>query len=386
MLMRCNSAMSGFVCSALTSDQFATVTSTMRGTKQAITIFKPTPIVRKVAILLAVALLATIHQAAGQSEQQTTKQQGDGADQHGASSSAHHHQAASKVVKCTRQSIVLARQTLMHELDQMNDFNSIWFNDLAKDELIEEQRQSLSKIVMSGAGTQLLNGDGQPLVEIESSYFRPIGSGQHPNAVPTSRSMAAGALPLDQQQQQQQQSHLGLSNNLLQPINIKLIRRHQQDRCYLHTEKDQFTYVVSLSLGPIEHNLDVVYNLPRELRISQPVDWTYGQIRMHIPRMNYEVSLKQAASYKLNGSGISNNNGQQSHGCPLEIADVTYLSGGPSLGPQTVSIETSGLAVTNQTMLQLERLFDDYTRPTVSSRLRQMLKFYLNSKTLPLSA
>lgn len=247
------------------------------------------------------------------------------------------------IQKCTKQSILLARQMLAHELVHINQFNSIWFNDLDKDELLEGQKHSLSNIVMSGAGASLLNSNGQPLIEIESSYFR-------------------------QQQQQQQQG--GHAQN--QPITIKLTRRHA-DRCYLSTEKRQFTYILGLSLGPLEHHLDVVYNLPKDIGLSQPLSWRYGQISVSVPKMNYEISLRQVAP---------DNGNHLIAGCPLEISDVTYLQ---NTHAPSASIQSFGLAVNNQTLQQIDRLFDDYTRPTVSARLRQMLKFYLNSKTLPLA-
>lgn len=260
------------------------------------------------------------------------------------------------IQKCSRQSVILARQMLIHELELTTSYNPIWFNDFDRDEMIEEQKQSLSNIVMSGAGTTLLNSDGQPLMEIEASYFRPLGANSHyrqSTANVTSRQMAA------------------VPNQTTQPISIKLIRRHS-DRCYLHNEKAQYTYVIGISVGPFEHNLDVVYNLPKELRLSQPLDWRYAQISLLVPRMVYEITLKQPADYKLNSIG----------GCPLEVSDVTFISS--SANKSQFSILTSGLANNNQTAKQIDRLFDDYTRPAVSNRLRQVLKFYLNTKTIPL--
>jgi len=246
--------------------------------------------------------------------------------------------------RCSRQSIVLAKQALAHELNTINSFNSIWFNDLDKDELIDVQKESLGNIVMSGAGGQILGTDGRPLFELEASWFRP---GQ-PSGYGTNRSEPA------------------------EGIQMKLLRRHP-DRCELDTTRARYTYVFGLILGPIEHNLDLVYNLPKELRFSQPTDWTYGQARLIVPKMSYEITLQQNANYKLNSPS----------GCPLEVSDVTYLSSAPY--KSQVSVLTSGLATTNQTSMNLERLFNDYTRPTVSSRLKQALKFYLNAKTLPLS-
>lgn len=279
---------------------------------------------------------------------------------------------------------------LVHELNQMNNYMPIWFNDLDKDELIESQRHSLSNIIMSGFGTKLLHSNGQPLVEIESSYFR------------SARPASFG-----------HNSHHYNSNNVngtssrystsQAPLSIKLIRRHQ-DRCYLNIDKSQFTYVIGLSIGPIEHHLDVLYNLPKGLSLGQPIDWRYGQITLHVPKMIYEVTLRQLSTYKLSSLSPFTSN------CPLDIVDVLYLppnlyttSAPPStlqtdgqqqlatnsIGANTnkppMSITSSGLPLNNQTLLQVERLFDDYTRPTISRRLRQMLKFNLNTKTLPLA-
>jgi hypothetical protein len=275
--------------------------------------------------------------------------------------------------KCARQSIILARQMLVHELTHINQFNSFWFSDLDKDELIESQKHSLSNIVMSGDSTSLLNSKGQPLIEIESSYFK-----------------------------QTQHSYMANNNaNNNNSLTIRLLRKHQ-DRCHLNTDRSQFSYTVGLSVGPVEHHLDVIYNLPKDLRLSQPIDWRYGQIVVYVPRMHYEVSFRQLHDYKLGGGGS-----QQAHrrgaaggqSCPLEVSDVTFLTAAPAGGHSQqqqqqqrssrypahgITITSSGLAFNNQTQLQIERLFDDYTRPMVSSRLRQLLRFYLNSKTFPL--
>ena len=291
--------------------------------------------------------------------------------------------------KCARQSIILARQMLAHELNHLNQFNAFWFNDLDQDELIESQKHSLSNIVMSGASNSLLNSNGQPLIEIESSYFRQSSPASH---------------------------HSGQSNRSAPPattapagVTLRLLRKHQ-DRCHLNSERGHFSYTVGLSIGPIEHHLDVIYNLPKDLRLSQPIDWHYGQIAISVPRMHYEVSFRQAAHYRLDGGGSAPSQqqpvGHNQATCPLEISDLTYLPGGATSASThsqhqqqqqqqqpaskhhvpNVSITSSGLALNNQTRVQIERLFDDYTRPAVSQRLRQMLKFYLNSKTFPLAA
>lgn len=305
-------------------------------------------------ILLAVIVVASRagevsaaisqQQGASFSPDQLTGASGNG-NGNNHSNNSQHGSAKGGVQKCTRQSMILARQTLMNELELVNNYSQVWFSDLDKDELLEEQKQSLGNIIMSGSAGQLLNGDGQPLFELEASYFRPTGG--------------SGG----------------------QPISIKLVRRHP-DRCYLHHDKAQFTYVLGLSVGPIEHYLDLVYNFPKELRLSQPISWRRAQVRLSIPRMQYEITLKQTADYSLNGPLASSGNL-----CPLEVSDVTYLSNvGSSMPAGPVGLVASGLATTNQTSAHLERLFNDYTRPTVSGRLRQLLKFYLNSKTLPLAS
>lgn len=263
------------------------------------------------------------------------------------------------VQRCTRQSVVLARQTLSHELDTINAFNSIWFNDLDRDELVEDQRNSLASIIVSGLASQLLDEEGQPMFELEASYFRSFNANQLPARL-ASQSGAEG------------QHHEPAG----QPIAIKLARRHA-DRCYLHREKNLYTYLLGLTVGPIEHNLDVAYQLPKEFRLGQPVGWRYAQLRVLVPKMNYEVSLRQVANYSLGGGG-------NQLGCPLELAELAFMgSGQPS--KMAVAVVANGLAANNQTLMHLERLFNDYTRPTISRRLRQVLKFYLNSKTLPLS-
>lgn len=300
--------------------------------------------------------------------------------------------------KCSRQSVILARQMLMHELDEINSYNSIWFNDLDKDELVEEQKQSLANIIISGLGSTLLDADGRPLIEIETSYFRPFNLNQLPGPgtqiINTPLSTIAPSTARSGQMLLQPQHPQPPQLPQQQHINIKLVRRHP-DKCYLinygnSVKPSEFTYVFGLTIGPIEHHLDVVYNLPKELRLSQPIDWRYAQVRIIVPRLHYEVTLKQLANYKLAGSKLDANVSDSTLSynrnewrCPLEMADVAFLNSA-SAKPQ-VAVVASGLATTNQTLMHLERLFNDYTRPMVTSRLRQVLKFYLKSKTLPLS-
>lgn len=285
----------------------------------------------------------------------------------------------SKAHKCSKRSMILARQALMHELEFINKYNTFWFNDLDKDEIVEEQKHSLGNIVMSSTSQEFLNENSQPLFEIESSYFRPLNLNQL---------LATSNDNLSAINYVQQQSAITTSD---QSISIKLMRR--KDRCYLSGDKSHYIYNVGMTIGPIEHNLDVIYNLPKELRLSQPLDWNYGQIKLMIPRMSYEVTLRQEANYKL-----INKVDEHRRVCPQELLDVTYFNNGSNEAPLNnetstnsllanykTTIIANGLAKTNQTLMHLGRIFNDYTRPTISHRLRQVLKFYLNSKTLPLS-
>lgn len=323
-----------------------------------------------------------------------------------------HHSNINSHQKCAKQSIILARQMLTYELDMMNDYLPVWFNDLDKDELIEEQKQSLSNIVMSGEGRKLLNSGGQPLFEIESSYFRPItsllpqGNGLFSDKKFASeqRSLIAnsfGASSSARNASLAPNSFSKSANVNNRHINLKILRRHQ-DKCILNIEKQYYSYAFALSIGPFEHHLDVVYNLPHDLLISQPISWRYAQVITVVPRMSYEIILKQSIDLsehlnKHNDSFKAATLEQQSIDkrtlnsnfretlpvtCPsIEIKEVTYIS----QQADKLSITSQGLSLNNQTRLQIKRLFDDYTRPTVSQRLKQMLKFYLSNKTLPLS-
>lgn len=283
--------------------------------------------------------------------------------------------------KCSASSVKLAQQLLAQQLQHMDQYNSIWFNDLDAEEIRESQKQSLANIIlMSSLARQkqdLLLADTRlnlPLIEIESSGFRPLSSASFASGLrlqPLIEAInSAGSGSRSQQQQQ-------ISAKLLQSAPGGWSARHN---CRL--VDGAFLYTFRLVLGPLEHNLDVVYNLPKELRISQPIDWRYAQIKLIVPVMVYEITLKQSIDYKLSSGR-----------CPLELADVTYLSSSLSANSNgqlgapkqaQVAILAAGMAATNQTISQLERLFDDYTRPSISRRLRQVLKFHLNSKTLPL--
>lgn len=266
--------------------------------------------------------------------------------------------------RCSRQSVILARQMLASELDAINLYKSIGFYDSDRDELFDLQRESLARVIMSGSTDQLLN-EGKSILDIEASYFRPASLRPIPMVPSSSRSI----------QEMFSNHYRGAGSVPHQPFTLRLMRRHN-DKCFLH--KNKFVFVFGLSLGPFEHNLDVVYNMPKELQLTQPIAWKYAQVKMLIPRMNYEISIRQAANYKLNQAE-----------CPLEVADVTYLGTGLQQGgnkPQHIMLLGSGLAENNQTNKQLEQMFTDYTRPTISNRLRQVLRFSLNSKTLPLSS
>lgn len=291
--------------------------------------------------------------------------------------------------KCTKQSIILARQMLAYELDKINSYSAFWFTDLDKDELIEEQKQSLSSMVMSGSGRKLLNSNGQPLFEIESSYFKPALI----DSPLTERGFASNKFT--QRNFTTSSSSSSSNENINKQINIKLIRRHA-DRCTLNSEKHYYNYAFALSLGPFEHHLDVVYNLPKDLSLSQPIEWRYGQIKLLVPRMNYEIILKQSVDlvdylHIVNGTRSSPASNvflpirrSLPLVCPpIELREVTFV---PSSTQQnSLEIHSRGLDVNNRTKLQMQRIFDDYTRPTISQRLKQMLRFYLSNKTLPLS-
>lgn len=275
---------------------------------------------------------------------------------------------------CSQQSMVLARQMIIHELETLNGLNSIWFNDFDQAELIERQKQSLSNIVMSGAATRLLNSDGQPLMEIEASYFRPISGHtyrQHFSSVANTTTIMRRSQNINNNN-----GHQSMSAHIPQPITLRLMRRHQ-DKCYLNEAGTHFNYVLAISVGPLEHNLDVIYNLPKELRLSQPLDARFAQISLIIPRLTYQITLKQVANYKLLMAPETIS--ARWNSCPLEVSDVTFVS-----SKSSPSIVISGLAANNQTAMQVDRIFDDYSRPAISHRLRQMLKFNLNTKTLPL--
>jgi len=294
----------------------------------------------------------------------------------------------------------------------MDDYMPLWFNDLDKDELVEQHKQSLSNIVMSGLGRKLLNSHGQPLLDIESSYFRPITEappGMGPKMGPRSVGIERFA---EKKFAGDRRSHLINATSspefLADSPNTSSTRSHgisdrymkirlshgNQDSCSLNIDKQHFTYNFRLSLGPFEHHLDVVYNLPKDLSISQPNDWYYAHVSLKVPVLNYDIVLKQYVDIsKL--SKIEATAGNQLKGLfdsvetlpvkcpPIDINDVTYVQ---EQHIEQISTTVYGLPINNRTQLQIERLFDDYTRPAISLRVKRMLKFYLSNKTLPLSA
>lgn len=280
--------------------------------------------------------------------------------------------------KCNSRSLKLARQMLAHQFESINQYNSIWFNDLDLDEIRDGQKQSLANMflmseMMPKSQRESLIVDSRtnlPLIEIESSGFKPLSLASSASGLKLKPLIEAINNPSSHKQHQQ------ISIKLLTDEEASIEEGHS---CQVE-EKGSILYTFGLSLGPFEHNLDVVYNLPKELRISQPIDWRYAQIKLIVPLMVYKVTLRQQADHKLAASK-----------CPLEVAEVTYLGSSLNGGPRTrsgqpqVAILAAGMAATNQTISQLERLFGDYTRPSMSRRLRQVLRFHLNSKTLPLS-
>ena len=288
--------------------------------------------------------------------------------------------------KCSKQSITLAHQFLTYELGKIEDQLTLWLNDLDKDELIEEQRQSLSNMVMSGVGKRLLNSNGQALLDVETSYFQLFAGEERSKLVNSARNFTAAPNSMSAPNIGPKRPNKSGGNNL------RLTRRHQ-NKCLVNVDKQYYTYTFGLSLGPFEHHLDVIYNLPKDLRLSQPIEWRYAQVTILVPRMNYEVVLRQPFDLvEQLDENVPRSIGNDKRtitresfpfACPpIEIKELTYL---PQQAEQ-LSILSQGLAKNKQTRLQLERLFDDYTRPTVSRHLKEMLRFHLSDKTLPLSA
>lgn len=275
--------------------------------------------------------------------------------------------------KCNPKSVSLARHSIASELNYINQFSSIWFNDLTEDELSERQKQSLASIVMSNGGSQLLNAEGLPLVEVETSYFRPLDLDRIPMGQIANNTLFSRLMQLKQS-----------SYTRSIPISIDLIRQYPNQRCYKTndggTSAKRFVLVFGVSVGPFEHLMDVVYNIPSKLRYSQPIDWHRAQVSLIVHQLSYEIVLHQSADYKLSAGK-----------CPIQVTDITYV-GPTNMRPDLastykspVAIGASGMAINNHTTALLERLFDDYTRPAISARLRQLFEFYLNSKQLPLS-
>lgn len=249
---------------------------------------------------------------------------------------------------CSRQSMASTKQYLTYQLESTNIFNNIWFNDLDREELLEEQRASLASIIMANESREAefyMNSVGQPTFEVEASYFRPVSSPDSPSI-----------------------------------INMKVVKEFKS-RCHPDEQKGKIVYHFAVSVGPFEHNLDVIYHLPRKLQLSQPIEWRYAQVNIMVQQMIYEIELSQG-----NFKSILD-------GCSLEVTDVTYLSrlSSRSQARQITRkafevVSVSGIALTNETAPNLDRFFDDYTRPAVSSRVKHALRFYLGDKTLPLEA
>lgn len=273
--------------------------------------------------------------------------------------------------ECSPKSVALSRHLIANELSRVNQLNPIWFNDLTEDELSERQKQSLANIVMSNAGAHLLNAEGSPLIEIETSYLRPLDLDRIPMGQIANNTLFARMMQL------KQSSHLRSI-----PISIDLLRNYPNQRCYRVGERanGKFVLVLGISVGPMEHLMDVVYNIPSKLRVSQPIEWHRAQVSLIVHQLSYEIVLHQTEGHNLSSTK-----------CPTQVADITYI-GPTNMIPiaaaahqSPVAIGTSGLVINNHTVMHLERLFDDYTRPAVSTCLRQLFEFYLNSKQLPLS-
>lgn len=249
--------------------------------------------------------------------------------------------------QCSNKSILLARQYLTYQLESTKLYNNFWFNDLDRTEILDEQRASLSSIIMSSdkrLAEQFLDTTGQPTYEIEASYFRPF------------------KLAKNKRQLHHRES--------LDIINLKLNNQFKHI-CHLDSRKRHYVYRFQVSIGPLEHNLDIVYHLPKKFRLSQPIDWRYAQVKIIVPNMTYEIELQQRSENSLLG------------GCPIEISDVTYLMNNQL--PAFNAIIATGIASTNGTGPELSRFFHDFTRPAISTRVKEAMKFYLNDKTLPLT-
>lgn len=276
--------------------------------------------------------------------------------------------------RCKRQEFTLVRQLLSLEIDSINHLSQAIFTDLSREEIVDMQKSSLARMIMSDESNRLLDPNGQPMFEVESSYLRPLNFSQLSPSM-----LKSMQLVLDDHHKQKRQ-HLHYDHP--EPISVKFFASEKHDKCFIDKNKNHYVYKTVLAVGPIEHNLDVIYHLPKELRLSQPIDWRYAQIRLIVPRSLYEFSLHQD---RITTNENNNNNQHDQAGCTLRVADVTYISNSSGHPKPPIAITANGLARNNQTMLNLERLFDDYTRPTILSRLKSVLNYQLSAKTLPLS-
>lgn len=253
-------------------------------------------------------------------------------------------------LKCSNNSIILTRQFLIHQLDTINALTNIWFNDVDTDEIMEQQKKSLARLIMTSNGnlnSKVLNSDGQPPIEVETSYFRPA---------------SAFKKDLD--------GPVMITPEDTQPISIKLIGRYR-DKCILNHESTHYNYQFAVSIGPFIHSLDIIQHLPRELKLSQPIDWRYFQVRLLIQRMVYEVTIRQTLDHSLLA------------GCPIELTDMNYINLKQTRPFKWMLVK--GYGINKDSRFNLTRIFDDYTLPAVSKRLKSVLRFQMNGKSLPLS-
>lgn len=263
---------------------------------------------------------------------------------------------------CSTQSIVRARQYINYQLESINNLINVWLNDVDGQEIMDQQKKSLATLMLATGdptnrlqmnSNQILNSEGQPYIEIESSYFKPLDAFSKVKEVASLLRIPA--------------------NETSQPISIKLMRRYK-DKCYLDPVNGSHIYQFAISVGPFVHSLDFIEHLPRELRLSQPIDWHYCQTRMLVQRMIFEVSLRQRSEQSL------------SHGCPLELLEVTHLKHLKQRPYKLMII--NGFGSRNETeianQLSISRFFEDYTLPSLTSRIRQLLRFHFEGESLPI--
>lgn len=263
---------------------------------------------------------------------------------------------------CSTQSIVRARQYINFQLETINNLINVWLNDVDSQEIMDQQKKSLANLMLATGdptnrlnmnSNQIFNPEGQPYIEIESSYFKPF------EAFSDDKEMFnMMRIP---------------SNEMPPPISIKLVRRYK-DKCYLDPAKGDHIYQFAVSVGPFVHSLDFIQHLPRELRLTQPIDWRYCQARMIVQRMIFEVSLRQRSNESL------------AHGCPVELLDITHLKHLKQRPYKMMLIK--GFSSRNETdlanQLRKSRFFFDYTLPSLTNRLRHMLRFQFEGESLPL--